>query len=163
MKKPLKEDVIEKAYQLAYRYEREHHGCAECTLLSIQETFNMKDDLVRKSASGLMAGIAFMGSVCGALVGGIMALGMRYGRAKITDPVELQLELFERILRLRDMFEKEFGSYLCRDIQKSLLGRHYDLADLYEYEEFKKAGGYEKCPMVVAKTARMVAEFLAEE
>lgn len=163
--KSMKEDVTEKAYKLAHRYEREHHGCAESTLLSLQETFGLKDDLARKSASGLLAGIAFMGSTCGALVGGIMALGMKYGRVKITDPVELQLDLFESILRLRDKFEKEFGSCLCRDIQKSLLGRFFNLFDLYEYEEFKKAGGYDKdkCPEVVGKTARMVAELLKKE
>jgi len=156
------EDPVERAYQLAYKYEREHHGCAESTLLAIQETFHLGDDVVRRSASGLLAGVAFMGSVCGALIAGVMALGMKFGRPSIERPIEGQTELFRRIIRLRRMFKREFGSCLCHEIQRSLLGRSFNLADPSEYEAFKRAGGYEKCPEVVAKTARMVAELLIE-
>jgi hypothetical protein len=38
------------------------------------------------------------------------------------------------------------------------LGRFYDLAT--EYQQFQEAGGYERCSMVVAKTARMAADLI---
>lgn len=39
-----KKVMREKAYQLAFQYEREHHYCSQCCLAALQEVFQIKDD-----------------------------------------------------------------------------------------------------------------------
>jgi hypothetical protein len=104
--------------------------------------------------------VALMGDSCGALLGGMMALGLAFGREKVEDFGALAVSALKaRALYAR--FQQEFGSCLCRDIMAAQLGRFYDLAT--EYEGFQEAGGYESCPKVVGKTARMAAELILAE
>jgi C_GCAxxG_C_C family probable redox protein len=51
--------------------------------------------------------------LCGALVGGIMALGVLYGRNSPADSHKKVYGLSERLVR---DFEKEFGSRNCSDL-----------------------------------------------
>jgi AraC-like DNA-binding protein len=98
-----------------------------------------------------------MGDSCGALVGGMMALGLVFGRQKIEDLAERDSS-FAAARTLYTRFREEFGSCLCRDVMTRQLGRFYDLAT--EYQQFQQAGGYERCSRVVAKTARMAADLI---
>jgi C_GCAxxG_C_C family probable redox protein len=105
-----------------------------------------------------------MGSTCGALVGGIMGIGLAFGREALEDSATSQgyaraMELGGELCR---RFEKEFGSTQCWDIQKSLFGRSFDLRDPQEREAFRVAGGYEKCPYVAGKAAELAAEMILE-
>jgi len=50
-------------------------------LLAVQETLDLKNDLVFKAATGFAGGMGLLGvSACGALSGGIIAIGQKYGR-----------------------------------------------------------------------------------
>ena len=155
-------ELLEKIEKTAYNYERVYHGCSQCVLKALQEHLPMGDGDAFKAASALAGGVARMGETCGALSGGIMAIGLAYGRKKLEDTkispqyakaMELAVNLYQR-------FEKELGSAKCRDIQKSLFGRSFDLKNPTEREEFIKAGGYEKCSEVVKKAARLAAEVI---
>jgi hypothetical protein len=69
-------DEIEKA---AAKCESEVHGCGRCCLLTLMQYFNMADkstiDLFQKAVLALSGGIAQERETCGALLGGIMAIG----------------------------------------------------------------------------------------
>ncbi len=156
-----KQELLNRIEQSAYNYEREYHGCSQCTLLAIQDHLNVGDGATFRSASALAGGVALMGDSCGALLAGMMALGLVFGRQKLENFAELATSIPPAQM-LYTRFKDEFGSCLCRDVMKSQLGRFYDLVT--EYDQFEKAGGYERCPTVVAKTARMAAELiLAQE
>ena len=43
----------------------------------------VNSNLIPKIATGFGGGIAGSGSVCGALVGGVMAIGIKYGRSEV--------------------------------------------------------------------------------
>jgi len=155
-------ELLEKIEKTAYNYEKVYHGCSQCVLRALQEHLQLGDGEAFKAASALAGGVARMGETCGALSGGIMAIGLACGREKLEDTklstqyakaMELAVNLYQR-------FEKELGSAKCRDIQTSLFGRSFDLKDPKEREEFIKAGGYEKCPEVVKKAARLAAEVI---
>ena len=66
---------LEEVEKKAYQYEREYHNCAQCTLLTIQEMFGLSGDDTLKAATGFAGGIGRTGSVCGAVLGGVMAFG----------------------------------------------------------------------------------------
>ena len=113
-----------------------------------------------------------MGTTCGALLGGIMAMGLACGRDNLDDPVYPQPEIVDEEYQLpRSMmlirgfyqqFIREFGSASCRDLQIRLFGRTYEVCVLEEEERFQLAGGHLKCVELVGKAARMAAEVILQ-
>lgn len=70
-------DLVEKTVtELMGKY----HNCAQCTLVGIQIVSGLKDEGLAKASTGFAGGIGGMQSVCGALTGATLALGMKYGR-----------------------------------------------------------------------------------
>lgn len=161
------EKILDSVYELAYQYEEECRGCAQSALAALQDVFEMRDDCVFKSASGLSGGggLSNKGS-CGALSGGIMAIGMLFGRERddFRDPEGKRMVAYRLGNRLCEKFIEEFGSTVCSEIQRTHLGKEYDLWDADDYEEFDKiAYGEGKCPQLVAKAARWTAEIIIDE
>jgi C_GCAxxG_C_C family probable redox protein len=157
-------DLVVRAAEAAYVYERTYHGCSQCVLAALQESLGVGSRDSFKAASGLAGGIARMGRTCGALMGGLMGIGLAFGRDGLEDSTTSQgyvraMELGGELCR---RFEKEFGSTQCRDIQKSLFGRSFDLRDPQEREAFREAGGYEKCPHVAGKAAELAAAVIVD-
>jgi C_GCAxxG_C_C family probable redox protein len=151
------EELLKRIEDSAYNYEKAYHGCSQCVLRAIQDHLNVGDETTFRSASALAGGVALMGDSCGALVAGMMALGLVFGRQKIEDFPQLASS-FVPARTLYARFQEEFGSALCRDVMTAQTGRFYDLAT--EYQQFQEAGGYERCSKVVGKTARMAAELI---
>ncbi|MEM2888099.1 MAG: C-GCAxxG-C-C family protein [Candidatus Bathyarchaeia archaeon] len=68
-------------------------NCSQSVVLTMFEYWGIKDELVPKIATGFGGGIGRCGSVCGALIGSIMALGAKFG---INEPsVENRLKTHE--------------------------------------------------------------------
>ena len=107
---------------------RQGYNCAQSVLLTMQDFWNEKKTLEPKIASAFGGGIGRKGSLCGALTGGVIAIGQKYGSNK---PIPKEREkAYSLALTFYDMFQKEHGSVFCRD----LVG--YDLTDP---KELKKA------------------------
>lgn len=162
-----REEVLRQACELGCRYEQEFMGCSQCVLAAVQDVFKTRNDDVFKAASGLAGGVGLCGDgCCGAYSSGAMALGQVYGRTRenFLDPERTQIRSFRLAKKLHDRFIAEYGSVICRDIQQKIFGRPFYLRDGDEYKKFEKAGAHtEKCPAVVGKAARWVAEILLEE
>jgi len=149
-------DQIEKA---AHDYEKEFHGCSRCVFKPLQEYLDLGDLSTFKASTPLAAGIAMRGETCGALVAGLMAIGIATGSEEIGNERAF-LSSLAAGFRFAKRFEKEFGTTSCTEIQTDKLGKFYNLADPEQYKAFIEAGGYVECPKVVGKTARMTAEFI---
>ena len=54
--------------------------CAETVLNTIAEEAGLQSAIIPKIATGFCSGLARTGGMCGAVSGGIMALGLIYGR-----------------------------------------------------------------------------------
>ncbi len=120
----------------------EGYNCAQSVLLTIFEYWNGENELIPKIATAFGGGIGRCGSVCGALTGGVMALGIRYGTNEPS--LEKRLKAYEIAQKFYRWFEKQNGSVLCRE----LIG--YDLSDPKELEEARKANVFEeKCTKFV--------------
>ena len=94
----------------------------------------------------------------------MIAICCKYGRERENFD-QTQMKLPEELAkRLYDLFVKEYGSPICRDVQQKIFGRSFNIWDPEEYEEFESAGAHvDKCPDVVGKVARWVTEILLEE
>ena len=156
-----KEELLDKIEEAARSYEANYHGCSRCVLLALQEHLNLGDELTFQASTPFASGIAMRGETCGALLGGLLAVGLATASKNIEDEQALSGSMAAGF-RLYRRFEKEMGATLCRDIQKARLGRYFNIADLNEYKEFREAGGYVECPKVVGKASRLAAEFILE-
>ncbi len=108
------------------------YNCAQSVLLAMQEYFGVPEsELVPKIATAFGAGIGRCGSVCGALTGAVLAVGMRHGTAA-TDLKEKERS-YKLAEELYKRFVKSFGSPLCRE----LIG--YDLSDPKQLDAFRQA------------------------
>ena len=155
------EDLVREIGDLAYYYELTYHGCSQCTLKALQDSLNIGDNLSFKAATALAAGIARTGEVCGALLGGVMAIGLTYGRDRLEEITASKgLKALDLSAKLHDRFKEEFGTIKCSDIHKKLFGRSFNLRDERDREEFFKAYNPDGCPQVVRKGAIFAAELI---
>jgi len=118
--------ILDQVQRMGYKFEEEHHGCAQCTLLALQEVFDQKNEELFKALSGFGFGIARMYSVCGALIAGGLFLGTKYGRgyADLKEPQDIKIAklrvAYEPVGKLYKWVEREFGSVTCLISSSSL-------------------------------------------
>ena len=152
-----KEDLKEQARKKAYEYELQFHGCTQCVLLTFQELLGLEDELAFKAASALCAGLG-MGKTCGALSGGVMVLGLKYGRARLDEGLGGLFPGLVPAQSLVQRFEQEFGTTSCSEITK------VDWTNLEEVmQSITNPEFIERCAQLVGKTAEMVAELIGED
>jgi C_GCAxxG_C_C family probable redox protein len=145
-----KDELCEKAKK---RFD-EGYNCAQSVLLTMLEHWDCRNELVPKIASGFGGGIGRCGSVCGALTGGIMAIGAKYGTNEPS--LEKRLKSYELARMLYKQFERKHETVLCRD----LIG--YNLSDSRELEKARKARVFEeKCSEFIGTVVQILLD-LAE-
>jgi C_GCAxxG_C_C family probable redox protein len=152
----------EKAYDIGFKCERDHGNCAQCTYKAITEILGLESHEVFRAAYGLAGGGASMGTgSCGAYSGGLLAINTKYGRQKLGD--DKQEVAINKSQTFYEKFVQEYGSCICRDVQKKIFGRAFDFRDSRELIEFERAGGrVDKCPSVVGNAARWATQILTE-
>lgn len=129
----------------------EGYNCAQSVLLTMQDFWNEKEPLEPKIASAFGGGIGGRGSLCGALTGGVIAIGQKYGSNK---PIPEKMEkAYSLALKFYDRFQKEHGSVLCRD----LIG--YDLTDPKELKKAWDSNVFlDKCLHLVEKAVDILID-----
>jgi C_GCAxxG_C_C family probable redox protein len=85
--------------------------CAESVLLTVAEAYDIQSGLIPKIATGFCAGISRTSNVCGAVTGGVMAVGLLMGRNLPTEPA---INTYIPVQEFIDRFEEAFGSTNCR-------------------------------------------------
>ena len=73
----------------------------------------MKNEIIPRIASGFGGGMGGTGAVCGAVVGGIMAIGLEHGR---DFEAEDRLGAWRLVQEFRRRFEAEMGHIGCREL-----------------------------------------------
>ena len=99
--------------------------------------------------SAFGGGIGRRGSLCGALTGAVMAIGMKYGT---NEPVlEKRMQAYTLAREFYEQFVNEFGTPFCRE----LIG--YDLTKHEELEKARASKVFEeKCPRFVEKAIEIL-------
>ena len=73
----------------------------------------IKSDVIRRIAFGFAGGLGNTGAVCGAVVGAVMAIGLKRGRA---DTMEEGLRELAVAREFRRLFETEMETINCREL-----------------------------------------------
>ena len=109
------------------------YGCAEATLVTLQEHYQLPDAGNSSPAMALNGGIAYSGSVCGAITGAAMAVG-RLTERRIADHAEAKRVARQLVQKLMAGFVAQHGSVDCR----SLTG--FDFTKPGEHKAFIQSG-----------------------
>jgi C_GCAxxG_C_C family probable redox protein len=94
--------------------------CSEAVVKTIKDAFSLPvSDEVIAMASGFPVGIGQAGCVCGAVAGGVMALGLVFGR---TAPKDKKVDKAMKLSReLHDIFKKNHKSLCCRTLNRFMI------------------------------------------
>lgn len=154
----------ELAFNKAKQYEMASGGCSQCALAGIFDALGVEDDMIFKAATGLADGVGLTGDGhCGALSGGVLAIGYFFGREKKDFGDMMKLVKGNLLSKeLHDRFVKKYGACRCEDLQTAFFGRFYNLYDPEEMKAAMKAGMPDTCSTLVGDVARMATEIIIE-
>jgi len=91
------------------------YDCAQAVLYSFCDDLGLEKNSALKIACGFGGGMGSKGEVCGAVTGGIMVIGAKYGRGEEDDRTATNLT-FAKTRELMDQFTDKHGSYICRKL-----------------------------------------------
>ena len=137
----------------ATRFLGAGYTCSESVLLAVSQEYDIELEHSHL-AMCFGGGMGFMGEVCGAVSGGIMAVGLVLG------PAENQQEFQKTMLPVQEFrrrFEAEMKTINCRELTGM------DLAAPGGFEDFMKSDVPERvCAPAVDTAYRLVMEVLEE-
>lgn len=156
------QNPAEKAAELAKKYEHSIGSCPQCILAALYETLDVGSPELIQASDGLAGGTALStAGTCGALAGGMLAIGSVAGRSYEDFKAGAgQRRVFVHTQRLYRRFVEKFGSPICCQVQEQVFGRSYDLLDADEAAMFSEDATMETCPRVAADVARWAAEII---
>ena len=144
------------AEDLALIYGSTYHGCSQSILATFMEILGIEDEKVLMAASCL-AGGATRCLTCGAITGGLMVLGLRYGRRRLEDGPEAVGPAMEPAGEFVDRFVEEYGETGCRELTG------YDFRDPAQFQSFQDSEeAVNKCTERVTKSAGWIAEVISK-
>lgn len=134
-------EIIQKAYDLGYKFEADHGGCARCTIAALQDAIDFipQDKGLFRAASCLDGGATPTKLAnCGAFSGSGMVIGWLCGTQRFGD----NSFSHKLIHKVHKRFEEEYGSVICAEVRKKAV---------------------ENCPQVVAKASQWLAEIVLRQ
>lgn len=136
----------------AMKIMEQGHGCSESVLLAVSQEFGIESEIIPKIASCFAGGIGNSGSVCGAVTGAVMAIGLI---VKEGNSMEDYMEKMSMVQELRQRFEDEMQTIICHELTGA------DLMTPEGIEEFMKSDiPQEVCFPAVGKAFDIVMDIL---
>ena len=136
--KKSKKEIIKKAEELGIEYEAKYKGCGQCTFLAIVDALRwggleiIPEDMEDRLFSGicvLTAGVSMTGDgTCGAVASSVLAIGLALGIPRESQDVSLLRDACSTVRNtILDKYYREYGSILCKDVQRKFFGKAWDL------------------------------------
>jgi C_GCAxxG_C_C family probable redox protein len=158
------ETMLIKAIENTARlYADKRRGCCRNVVGALQTYLGFGGAEAFRAAVPMGGGIARSGGTCGALLGALMAIGLAcchdepdvdYNSSSYEETMQCSSQIY-------DLFLKEFGSVLCRDIQNNLFGKSYNMKVAEEVSELNSLNRAVGFP-VIAAAARLAATLILE-
>jgi C_GCAxxG_C_C family probable redox protein len=162
MTKENRAELAERAYERAFELDTLYGCCPQCVLTAVKETTGEASDDLIKASHGLSGGGALSGEgVCGALTGGLLALGARLGRDADKLDQGRAMTNFQAGRKLTDRFQAEYGGVTCQHLQERFSGQTWDFWKPGDYQSFSKARE-DGCARATGLVAKWVVEMLSK-
>ncbi|NOQ79920.1 MAG: hypothetical protein GQ546_11025 [Gammaproteobacteria bacterium] len=152
--------LSDKAYDRAFSLDIDYGCCPQCVLTAVKETVGYVTDETIQSSHALSGGGALMGDgICGALTGGLLALGAKKGRPANKLHKGRGMANFNAGKKLVERFNDEFGGTSCKYLQEKFSGRTWDMWKADEYNGFSDARG-DQCAHATGLVTKWVVDSL---
>jgi len=102
-------------------------------------------------------GLAAHGEVCGAVIGGLAVIGLKFGRPRSGNEADRRMWKYSSLFVKRFKEEVTGGKLLCRDIAG------VDWRDRDQTAEYYKGEKFRSCQDLSGKTARIIGDLLEQE
>ena len=134
-------------------YFTQKYNCSQSTFAPFVQHLGMDVDLAFRVATPFGGGLGHMGQVCGAVSGGLMALGLAKGNAVVDR--EQKHACYQLAAEFQTRFEEAHGDVLC----PRLLG--LDLGDAVQLQQARDQNLFaEVCPQFIETAVRLMTEIL---
>ncbi|MBF0247681.1 MAG: C_GCAxxG_C_C family protein [Alphaproteobacteria bacterium] len=161
MTNPDKEALAQKAADEAFELDVKYGCCPQCVLTAVKNTVGLVTDETIKASHGLSGGGGLMGEgACGALTGGLLALGAKKGRDADKLDKGRGMANFNAGRKLVERFKAEFGGVTCEHLQQEFTGKTWNMWKPEEYKGFSDQRG-DQCARATALVTKWVVEDLA--
>lgn len=142
----MKEEIALEARNRAGLLFKEGYNCAEAIFMAFKDEFSPEmDPNMVKLVTGFGGGLGHAGCMCGALMGAIMVLNIKYGRSSSQED---RMPAYVHAKQFHDRFVEKFNYTCCR-----ALNPHP-----YDSPEHLK-----NCLKITGNTAKLLMEYLQEQ
>ena len=142
----------EEAARRLFLRDDNFYGCAESSLVALQEIYGFDNAEDSSSAMVLNGGVAYSGGICGAISGAAMAVGRLAGE-RIADHREAKRTARRIIQKVMAEFDETFGSHNCSGLIE------YDISTQEGHDEFIESGVWRNtCMKQIEFTVGRLAE-----
>lgn len=157
-----REQILDRVQRRAEEYNFLARNCAKGTALALLEAFGL-GNLEIVQALSPFPGFGGTGWMCGAVTGGLIALGLYFGSKDVLN-YDATGAAIRAAREFMPRFQATVGSVLCPELQeKVIFGRYMDPAASPEnMAAFAEAKGFEKCSLLPGIGARIAAEVIIE-
>lgn len=135
-------------------FEKKYH-CSQAVLCAFAKECGITEEQALK-LGGCFGGGMCKGEVCGAVIGALMAIGLKYGQCEVGD-LEARKITNDKTIEMMEKFKQENGSYLCKDLLGYDISNSDDLKIIIEKELFTKF-----CPIMVESATKIVEEIMKD-
>ena len=121
-------------------------------MLAVAEQLNIHSEVIPRIATGFCSGMARTGGMCGAVSGGIMAIGLSLGRNEPGDDID---PCYQAVQAFIERFSGEYHALSCVDLTC------VDLSTTDGQVAFRLKGQIHLCTDYVENATRWVAEIIS--
>lgn len=167
----------ERIQEICQHFQSREFHCCRSTLQRIHEASGLDTSALNDAVAGLVGGIGFSGTLCSAVVGGVLALGLKYGidardrsyrdtwriiyhgllksdRVWSDEKVFPPAKTFSHCQAVYKMVEEEYGDCDCTTISG------LDINKPSSVQEFMQEGKIQYCQRLSEKIARLATQSL---
>ncbi len=106
---------MKKRSEIAVEKFLEGYNCAQSVVYSFSDDLGIDKDQALKIACGFGSGMGRNEEVCGAVTGGIIVIGTKYGRGEKDDRAATELT-YAKTRELMGRFSEKRGTFICRNL-----------------------------------------------
>jgi len=108
-----KQEAIDKSLS----FFDEGYACSQSVLLAFASQFHLDENTAKLISSTFGGGMGRLRGKCGALTGGFMVLGLKYGTTNPKD-MDTKLASYQKVRELNQLFEDIHGTSNCAELLK---------------------------------------------
>ncbi len=143
-----------KKEELAVKQFKSGYNCAQSMIYSFAEELGIDKSIAMKLATGFGGGLGRTGNVCGAVTGGILILGLMFGRGENEDKIK-QEKTYQYVREFIEKFKVKYGTVECKSLIDNI-----DLLTDEGKKRFRETNMINKCSEYVESANKIIQEII---